>query len=625
MKHKIIIILLFYFPIIQAQNSEWLFYPKASIITCFAETGNYLWIGSIAGLVKMNKTTGEKTYYNKSTCPIQDNYITDIEVGNNSTIWFGTLNSGIVKFDGLEWEVYNTFNSPLIYNASSDIEIDSDNNRWIATNLNYGGLTCFNGAEWKNYNSSNSKLPIDYVSCIFSEGTTVWVGCVGRLVKIDGANWTIYITSNSNISGNSILEMVNDSKGNLWLLHSGGLEKYDGNSFSVIDATNSNIQKRTNASMSIDKNDVIWTGCRNSLSDIGGVLVFNGSFWTKFDTINSPISDADIYTIFADESGYVWIGGATNGLVDQKQGELWKQFNPSRIELNINDGGISNILFDKVDNIYLHTGTELLKYNWINWNLLRKYDESYRVFATDMDGNLYERSKKTLFKYDGINWVDISADIPYGNDDIGYEIVIDNLNNIWIDCILKVITTPDSGYQIQEGLAFNSGQEWIIDKTLDSLITGLSIYDIKIDLWNNIWLGTNKGLIKYNRTELEVYDMSNSLVSSDNTRCITIDSLNNIWLSDGNFGLIRFNGAIWEHYPHPELYTYTNSGSELKTDIDGSIWQRTLFKIIRFDGKTWTTLDGNNSPLPTNENVTALSIDKYGNKWIGTASGFLVY
>jgi ligand-binding sensor domain-containing protein len=390
--------------------------------------------------------------------------------------------------------------------------------------------------------------------------------------------------------------------------------------------------------MSIDNNNIIWTGCISYYGSqgntIGGIMSFDGTSWTKFDTSNSAISDVNISSVFADKSNTIWIGGSSTGLVDQKNGSDWIQHNPSKAE--IEDGFIRDFVFDKNEFAYINAGKGLVKFNWKTWTRIRsyRYDQN-PVLVNDNSRIIFEKSDTMLNVFDGTNWTLIpEAPFPgYRAPDDFRAIAIDTAGGIWMDCLGYVtyewIDNPNPIYipVFHEGLAYYDGNLWTVYEHLEDLIPGTSIsgiHEIKVDRNNTIWFGTDKGLLKFDGINWQLYNASNSLIPYDYINHLAIDTLNNVWLSDEHYGLLKFDGTNWALYPHPTLNPYIAWG-ELEIDMDGSVWQTTLFDVIRFDGTNWSTYNSNNSPIPANSNITALSVDKLGNKWIGTQFGFLVY
>ena len=160
-----------------SQTQEWIGFTSGKEILCLAEEGQYLWVGTNGGLVKLNKLTGEFIVYEKWNSGLPNNYVRAIAIDGQGNKWIGT-GGGLAKFDGVNWTVYNTSNSGLPINDVRAVAIDGQGNKWIGTVG--GGLAKFDGINWTVYNTSNSGLPDDWVWAIAIdlEGNK-WIGTLG--------------------------------------------------------------------------------------------------------------------------------------------------------------------------------------------------------------------------------------------------------------------------------------------------------------------------------------------------------------------------------------------------------------------------------------------------------------
>jgi hypothetical protein len=102
------------------------------------------------------------------------------------------------------------------------IAIDGQGNKWIGTSR---GLVKFDGVNWSVYNKSNSGLPDNWVWAIAIDGQgNKWIGTSRGLAKFDGVNWTVYKTSNSGLPNNYVRAIAIDGQGNKWIgIDDGGL------------------------------------------------------------------------------------------------------------------------------------------------------------------------------------------------------------------------------------------------------------------------------------------------------------------------------------------------------------------------------------------------------------------
>jgi hypothetical protein len=112
-----------------------------------------------------------------------------IRIDGSGRIWSGNTNSGLVRFDGANWTIYNTSNSGLPQNQVRAISFDDNGNKWIGTNG--GGVAMFDDNDWTVFRTFNSDLPSDYIRDIYIDSNdNKWIATHGgglAIYKEDGA------------------------------------------------------------------------------------------------------------------------------------------------------------------------------------------------------------------------------------------------------------------------------------------------------------------------------------------------------------------------------------------------------------------------------------------------------
>jgi hypothetical protein len=162
--------------------------------------------------------------------------------------------------------------------------------------------------------------------------------------------------------------------------------------------------------------------------------------------------------------------------------------------------------------------------------------------------------------------------------------------------------------------------EWIIYNTSNSGLPENLVLAIAIDGQGNKWIGTARGLAKFDDVNWTVYNTSNSGLPYNDINAIAIDGQGNKWIGTYGGGLAKFDGVNWTVYNTsnsglPSNYVYT-----IAIDGQGNKWIGTGRGLAKFDGVNWTVYNTSNSGLPSNW-VLEIAIDKGGNKWIGTGGG----
>ncbi|MCK5741641.1 MAG: hypothetical protein KAH48_05440, partial [Chlorobi bacterium] len=66
----------------------------ANEVSAIAEDADFIWTGG-SGLLSINKSSGEKTYYNSANSGLPENGITCIAIDESGTKWIGTHGGGI--------------------------------------------------------------------------------------------------------------------------------------------------------------------------------------------------------------------------------------------------------------------------------------------------------------------------------------------------------------------------------------------------------------------------------------------------------------------------------------------------------------------------------------------------
>ena len=70
--------------IADSQNPQWLNYTTGHYNLAITEEGNNMWIGTLGGLVEIDKTTGIPIFYNVANSNIPGNAVYSIAIDQNS-------------------------------------------------------------------------------------------------------------------------------------------------------------------------------------------------------------------------------------------------------------------------------------------------------------------------------------------------------------------------------------------------------------------------------------------------------------------------------------------------------------------------------------------------------------
>lgn len=146
-----------------------------------------------------------------------------LESDASGNVWIGTLNEGLIKYDGSTFTSYTRANSSIISDTITSLSF-INNKLYIGS---YNGFSELNGPSFINFNRSNSGISSDSVFCFKKEGSQIWIGTHKGLNTYNGTNTINYIGSNDTINAIEI-----DAVGNKWLgTNSNGLVQFNNSSF----------------------------------------------------------------------------------------------------------------------------------------------------------------------------------------------------------------------------------------------------------------------------------------------------------------------------------------------------------------------------------------------------------
>ncbi len=119
-----------------------------------------------------------------------------LAVDTKGVLWVGLQcykGAPLATFDGNTWQLITKDIIPLpeYVKTVSLMVFDKNNVMWLAT---YSGLVRYDGKEWNLFSPENSSLPYRQISALsIDKNGTVWIGTgQGDIAKFDGKRWEIF-------------------------------------------------------------------------------------------------------------------------------------------------------------------------------------------------------------------------------------------------------------------------------------------------------------------------------------------------------------------------------------------------------------------------------------------------
>jgi hypothetical protein len=306
--------------------------------------------------------------------------------------------------------------------------------------------------------------------------------------------WTVYNTSNSQLSGNNINTIVIDENGRKWIGTFGSsLSIYDGvlpgGNWTVFTPSNSGLPGIYVTSLIIDDNNIkwinTWDGGHSRYDEIGPT-------WAVFDTTNSDLPHQNVTSVDIDDLGNKWIGSWGGGATKFDGTNIFTAYNTSNS--NIPHNAVRSLSIDDDQNIWIGTmGGGAAKYDGTNW-------ESFNTSNSQLPDSMVH-----------CLWVKGGVDKWFGT--------------------------------LSGGLAKLNGTNWTVYNTSNSGLPNNSVRSIAIDANGYIWVGTfGGGLARFDgETNWVIYNISNSQLPDNRVKTIAIDEHGNKWIGTEAGGIAIFN------------------------------------------------------------------------------------
>lgn len=588
----------------KAKTDEYIFHQlkiedglsQSTILSSLQDSKGYMWFATRSGL---NRYDGYKfvvyLHNPKDPSSLSDDGTSSLYEDKNGTLWIGTINGNLNKFDrqtetfsyknvldfidNIPEQKDEFYEYPLSFsrnqsNTITSITEDKQGYIWISTwgkgiiqiDKNFNKVNHF-FADKKNPTGLSTNRVMDL---LFDEKDRLWVATFGgglcRLRNIIDNESNKFVFENFpvgeseySLSDSKLITLFQDSKNNLWVgsfyggvnfIHSSQLDKSPGNLKIAKHKCPLNLGGlKTNTVMSIveDQKNFIWIGTFG-----GGLLKYDPTQKNFKHFFNDPLnsnslSDNDVLSLSVDRSGIIWAG--------------------SHLGTGITKIRINNTLFRHIKN-------EPSNPNSLNDNVvwaIHQDEDDILWLGTYKGGlNKYDIKKnKFTFLKDLISSNHIRT------------IKEDKYGNLWIG-------TYDGGLNI-----FNKNTKQIkvykYDATDPQSIGGNQIQDIFIDDNNNYWIavfggGLNKVSVEGNPFEnkLQFIKYKNSVTDkstiSDNRVYKIYKSKEGIyWIGTFGGGLNRFDPETGKFIRYPTISSDDNIFNiqnlmMITEDSDGLLW-----------------------------------------------------
>lgn len=519
---------------------------KNATIWCIYERPNgKIWMGTDNGIAifdKENNTFSTYLYDDVFHRGLRINSILETDKGE---LFLGSI-AGLIRikedkragylFEYLEG-CQNIFIEHIIEGKANNLLIATRHHSVKSYNLTTGTFrSYFDGMKFKEENKSYRKL-------LFDEQGRLWIGANKGLFIVDKNKNVIHLKENSfdkkGLSTNSIKSLFRDRDGAIWIgTFYGGVNIWDktNNNFKHIPENKEGFGLNSSVVSSFAK-------CGNNIvygTEGGGINLYNlkTNTYKYVTTSNSNIKSNTIKSLLYTKDSILWAGTLKEGIdfYDVKKGKLLKNYISKDLDDILKGESVYALEDDDKGNVYIGTfGRGLFKYNIDTKEILsstslensnnKLSSQIIRSILVDYKGNIWAGTEKGLNKItpDGhIRNYFYNASQKHGERVLNmYE---DNDKQLWIS--IK-----------SEGLYKFDGKVFTHITLLPEEPYEPSIHSILKDEEGNLWLSTNRGVIRYNE-----YTESKTLYAKAEKGFITNAFNNNAGILIGH-SAFYFGGA----------------------------------------------------------------------------------
>nr|WP_255482677.1 sensor histidine kinase [Rhodanobacter sp. MP7CTX1] len=530
--------------------------PENSVNKILQTTDGYLWVGTQAGIARFDGVHFA-VFDHTNTPAFHDDYIVDLVEDRQGTLWIATSNGGVTSFhDGIFTHV-----DAIGARGGMALAADLDGSVWIG---GYGGVTLFNnGKVIKTYTAANGLSGDPVRQLVTDKDKSLWIATAHGLNHLINGKMEAYSTKdglprndvanlhfgaddtlwaqaqNSEIvrlihgrfepwkiqgmAGHTV-GMLEDRDGNMWIsTATEGLLRINGQQVSRF-TTKDGLSSDLVTSLYEDRDGDIWVGTNE-----GGLDRFHDGSFTTYAK-EEGLADDQTYSVIQDHAGDIWVTTAAglnrlrgnqvrvfttaDGLPTNSTWSLWED-HAKNLWVGTSDGGLARmsqgrftpalparndvpaymvggILVDGADQLWISTrGGGLVRYSDGRSRLYSRTDGLLANFiyavAEGKAGTLWVGTS------DGLNSIQDGRILSYATNGLSdaeaLALHVDAKNTLWIGTFGRGLFRLENGrftrYTTHEGLP---------DDTINNILE---------DSTANLWFGSNKGVFRISRLDLD--------------------------------------------------------------------------------------------------------------------------
>ncbi len=368
--------------------------------------------------------------------------ITDLLETKENELWVSTSENGIYIIPSSGTYTHLTKKNGLPTNSISSLYQDRSGNIWIGSNG--GGLIKYGNRAFTYFNEVDGLNNNGVFSIVEDDDNNIWISTGDEGVYKYNNYESVQYNKNNGLKSNTVRSSVKDKKGNIWFATLNGLTKYSKGTFKTYTTADGLASNETKVLL-VDKKDNLWIGTNG-----GGLSVYNGVTFKNYTNKNG-LPHNYVHSLFQDSKSNIWIGT-----------------------------GMGVVKYSN-EKFHSYMGAKGFCNNYIG------------SITEDKFGHLWFGTDRCVVRYDGLDFKSIGIEDGLSSGVI-YLLHADKNGHVWVGTNNGIDRiTFDSYGQISTIKNYKSKQGF---KGVEC--NSRAIYE---DHNNNLWIGTVKGVVKYNPAE----------------------------------------------------------------------------------------------------------------------------
>ncbi len=529
------------------------------------------------------------------------NLIQDIAQTPDGYLWLATW-SGVARFNGLEFHVFDGDNTPTIGNSGvKALAVDQQGGLWLATSRD--GLARYAGGHWQSYTTDDGLAANQVLSLLVDSDNRVWAGTEEHGVSVfDGTTFRSY---DEQLLGATVLDVAQAADGAIWVATRRGVNVINGDRVTAL-GENHGLPKADVLALLV-VGEQVFAGTEQGLYRWRGDRFVADPRWRQ----TGAEAVAELYT---DGDGYLYVGTFAKGMYRLRDDQVERLDTTNGLPNN----RVWSLLIDRENNLWVGTSGGLARMQSAPFAALTMRaglsDNYVRAVADDAFGNLWIATSNGLTRLRDQQSTILGVDEGTGTD--SFLSLADAGDSMWVgtygagvvqvrdDQVVRRLMAPEipsnhvrSVYQGTDGALWvgtvaglarlQDGQ--LRNYTIDDGLPRSYVHSLFEDRSGRLWVGTSDGMAWFENEMITSLNGSEGLPEADVFDFMQ-DPDGDVWIAsesgllryrDTGDGLRRFDRIGPEHgLPHPVLFSVLHDDQgKLWLSSNGGIFRATMSTV----------------------------------------------